>query len=36
MGKAGSRGAPRRDHPTGIEMIHLDTSFLIRGLILEA
>lgn len=36
MGKAGSRGAPRHVHPTGIEMIHLDTSFLIRGLVRDS
>src|SRR5450759_1567189 len=36
LGKAGSRGAPRHVHPTGIEMIHLDTSFLIRGLVRDS
>lgn len=32
MGKEDSRGAPCGVHPARIEMIHLDTSFLIRGL----
>jgi predicted nucleic acid-binding protein len=36
MGKAGPRGAPRHVHPTRIEMIHLDTSFLIRGLVRDS
>lgn len=36
MGKAGSHGAPRHVHPTRIEMIHLDTSFLIRGLVRDS
>jgi predicted nucleic acid-binding protein len=36
MGKAGSRGAPRRVHPARIEMIHLDTSFLIRALVRDS
>lgn len=36
MGKAGSRGAPRHVRPTRIEMIHLDTSFLIRALVRDS
>ena len=36
MGKEDSRGASRDIHPTGIEMIHLDTSFLIRGLVRDS
>jgi len=33
VGETGAHGAPSFFHPARVEVIHLDTSFLIRGLV---